>query len=96
MILKHLRLGHNPGHIHMEPLMKVRKEPLVANLPPLVMDASNATPRMINENMYTISSELPPPCKILYDTALSLIEWDRLDYAFEQCVLENPLSDLIR
>merc|ERR1712038_2115734 len=30
--------GHNPGFIHMEPLMKVRSEPLVVNLPPIVKD----------------------------------------------------------
>ena len=79
----------------MEPMLKVRNEPLVVNLPPIVMDASRGTMRMIHENQYTCSSELPPACKILYDTTRNF-EWERLDGGYEQGVMEKSLSDLIR
>ena len=87
--------GHNPGFIHMEPLIKVRNEPLVVNLPPIVMDANIGTPRHIHNNEYTCSSVLPPPCKELYDT-ISKWEWKSLDGAYEWGVMDNSLSDLIR
>ena len=77
----------------MEPLIKVRNEPLVDNLPPTVMDADRGTPRM--ENQYTCSSVLPPPCKELYETIRNW-EWRSLDGAYEWGVMEKSLSDLIR
>ena len=76
----------------MEPLMKVRSEPLVVNLPPIV---SQGTPRDLNENRYMCSSELPPECKILYDTA-TIFDWKKMDSAYGQCVMDASLADLIR
>ena len=80
----------------MEPLIKVRKEPLVQNLPPLVMDVSKATPRMQQMNEYLISSELPPACKILYDAAHNAYNWKDMDSSYEQGITEYSLKDLIR
>ena len=38
------------GFIHMEPLIEVRKTPLVANPSPFVLDATKATLKIIEEN----------------------------------------------
>ena len=79
----------------MEPLMKVRCAPLVVNLPPIVKDVSQGTPRDVNENRYMCSSELPPECKILYDKA-TIFDWKKMDSAYEQGIMDASLADLIR
>ena len=79
----------------MEPLMKVRSEPLVVNLPPIVKDVSQGTPRDVNENRFMCSSVLPQECKDLYDTA-TIFDWKKMDSAYEQCVMDVSLADLIR
>ena len=75
--------------------MKVRNEPLVVNLPPIVKDVSQGTPIDVNENRFMCSNELPPECKILYDTA-TIFDWKKMDSAYEQCVMDASLADLIR
>ena len=35
--------GQKAGFIHMEPLIEIRKEPLIVNPSPFVMDASKVT-----------------------------------------------------
>ena len=79
----------------MEPLMKVRSEPLVVNLPPIVKDVSQGTPRDVNENIFMCSSELPPECKILYDTT-TIFDWKKMDSAYEQGIMDASLADWIR
>ena len=80
----------------MEPLIKVRKEPLVQNLPHLVMDVSRATPRMQQKDEYLGSNELPPACKILYDAAHNAYNWKDMDASYEQGITKYSLGDLIR
>merc|ERR1719150_3443574 len=75
--------------------MEVRCAPLVVNLPPIVKDVSQGTPRDINENKYLCSSVLPPECMILYDTA-TIFDWKKMDSAYEQGVMDASLADLIR
>ena len=75
--------------------MKVKSEPLVVNLPPIVKDVSQGTPRDVNENRFMCSSKLPPECKILYDTA-TIFDWKKMDSAYEQCVMDVSLADMIR
>ena len=79
----------------MEPLMKVRCAPLVVNLPPIVKDVSQGTPRDVNENRFMCSTALPPECKILYDTA-TIFDWKKMDSAYVQGVMDASLADLIR
>ena len=47
---------------------------------------------LIDKNQYTFSSELPGPCKILYDT----IKNCELDMEFDLGVMDMKLSDAIR
>ena len=49
-------------------LIEVRKEPLVVNPSPFVMDSTKVTMNLIDKNQSTFSSELPSPCRILYGT----------------------------
>jgi len=85
--------GNNAGFIHVEPLIEVRKEPLVVNPSPFVMDASKVMNlNLIEKNQYTFSSELPAPCKILYET----IENIELDIEYELGDMDMRLSDAIR
>ena len=80
------------GFIHMEPLIEVRKTPLVANPSPFVLDATKATLNIIDKGLYIFSSELPPACKVLYDTTVKCA----LDLEFEMGVSEVRLSDAVR
>ena len=47
---------------------------------------------LIDKNQYTFSSELPGPCKILYDTVKNC----ELDMEFDLGVMDMKLSDAIR
>ena len=67
----------------------------MVNLPPIVKDVSQGTPRDVNENRFMCSSELPPECKILYDTA-TIFDWKKMDSAHDQGVMDKSLADLIR
>ena len=67
----------------------------MVNLPPIVKDVSQGTPRDINENRFMCSSELPPECKTLYETA-TFFDWTKMDSAYEQGVMDASLADLIR
>ena len=67
----------------------------MVNLPPIVKDVSQGTPRDVNENRFMCSSELPQECKILYDTA-TIFDWKKMDSAYEQGVMDASLADLIR
>ena len=62
--------GQKAGVIHTERMIKVRKEPLVVNPSPLVMPAASVTMSLIDRNQFLFSSELPLPCKMLYDTII--------------------------
>ena len=62
--------GQKAGVIHTERMIKVRKEPLVVNPSPLVMPAALVTMSLIDRNQFLFSSELPLPCKMLYDTII--------------------------
>ena len=91
-VTKAVAPGQKAGFIHMEPLIEIRKEPLVVNPSPFVMDASKVTMNLIDKNQYTFSSELPGPCKILYDTVKNC----ELDMEFDLGVMDMKLSDAIR
>jgi len=80
------------GFIHMEPIIEVRKEPLVVNPSPFVMASSKATMNLIDKNQYTFSSELPAPCRMLYETIVS----SELDMEFEMGTMDVRFSDAIR
>ena len=80
------------GFIHVEPIIEVRKEPLVVNPSPFVMQSSKATMNLIEKNQYTFSSELPAPCRMLYETIIS----SELDMEFELGTMDVRLSDAIR
>ena len=67
----------------------------MVNLPPIVKDVSQGTPRDVNENKYLCSSQLPQECKILYETA-KIFDWKKMDSAYEQEVMDASLADLIR
>ena len=84
--------GEVPGFVHMEPLIKVRKQPLIANPSPFVLDAAKATLNIIDKGIYTFSSELPPACKVLYET----MEKCELDMEYELGVSDIRLSDAVR
>ena len=56
-------VGETPG-----PLVAVRKEPLTSNPSPFVLDSSLACLSLLEANLYTFSSELPPELRVLYDT----------------------------
>ena len=47
---------------------------------------------LIDKNQYTFSSELPGPCKILYETVKNC----ELDMEFDLGVMDMKLSDAIR
>ena len=85
-------IGEVPGFVHVEPLIKVRKQPLVANPSPFVLDASKATLNIIDKGAYTFSSELPLACKVLYET----MEKCELDMEYEMGVSDIRLSDAVR
>ena len=54
------------GFIHMEPLIEVRKTPLVANPSPFVLDATKATLKIIEENtVEELSQKSDSPSKTL-------------------------------
>ena len=84
--------GNKAGFIHIEPLIEVRKEPLVVNPSPFVVDATKVTMNLIDKNQYTFSSELPGPCRMLYDTIKNI----ELDIEYELGIMEMRLSDAIR
>jgi len=84
--------GQKAGFINVESLIEVRKEPLVVNPSPFVMDAKKATMNLIDKNQYMFSSELPPACKVLYDTIVN----SELDMEYEMGLMEYRLSDAIR
>jgi hypothetical protein len=48
----------------MEKIMEVRKEPLIANPSPFVLDSEKATLNIIDKGLYIFSSELPTACKV--------------------------------
>ena len=87
-----VKAGEVAGFIHMESLIKIRKQPLVANPSPFVLDATKATLNIIDKGLYTFSSELPPACKVLYETMNKC----ELDLEFELGVSDVRLSDAIR
>ena len=96
-----LAKGTKAGVIHTERIIKVRKEPLVVNPSPLVMPASSVTMSMIDKNQFLFSSELPLPCKMLYDTIIDceplrykpdLIEAIRHSMTTEGCTLHTVLK----
>ena len=96
-----LAKGTKAGVIHTERIIKVRKEPLVVNPSPLVMPASSVTMSMIDTNQFLFSSELPLPCKMLYDTIIDceplkykpdLIEAIRYSMNTEGCTLNGVLK----
>jgi len=84
--------GEVAGFIHMEALIEVRKQPLVANPSPFVLDSTKATLNVIDKGLYTFSSELPTACKILYDTMIKC----ELDLEFDMGVSDVRLSDAVR
>ena len=84
--------GEVAGFVHMESLIKVRKQPLVANPSPFVLDATKATLNIIDRGLYTFSSELPPACKVLYETMNNC----ELDLEYELGVSDVRLSDAVR
>ena len=47
---------------------------------------------LIDKNQYMFSSELPPACKVLYDTIVN----SELDMEYEMGLMEYKLSDAIR
>ena len=47
---------------------------------------------LIDKNQYTFSSELPSPCRILYDTIKNI----ELDIEYKLGIMEMRLSDAIR
>ena len=54
------------GFIHMEPLIEVRKTPLVANPSPFMLDATKATLKIIEENtVEELSQKSDSPSKTL-------------------------------
>jgi len=94
-IEKHLEKsseGQKAGYIHVEPLVEVRKEPLVVNPSPFVIPSQKTTLNLIDKNQYIFSSELPPACKRLYDTIINC----ELDMEFEAGVADVRLSDAVR
>ena len=56
------------------------------------MASSKATMNLIDKNQYMFSSELPPACKILYDTIIN----SELDLEYNMGTMEYRLSDAIR
>ena len=60
--------GDSPGMSHLEPIVKIRKEPLIVNPSPFVLDSSKASLNLLEAALYTFSSELPGECRALYDT----------------------------
>ncbi len=52
----------------MEKIMEVRKEPLIANPSPFVLDSEKATLNIIDKGLYIFSSELPTACKVYVDS----------------------------
>ena len=89
---KEMEEGQKAGFIHVEPLVEVRKEPLVVNPSPFVFPARKSTLNLIDKNQYIFSSELPPACKRLYDTVVNC----ELDMEFETGVADIRLSDAVR
>ena len=87
-----VKAGEVAAFIHMESLIEIRKQPLVANPPPFVLDAAKATLNIIDKGLYTFSSELPPACKVLYETMKNC----DLDLEYELGVSDMRLSDAIR
>ena len=85
-------LFHCCSFIHMEPIIAVRKHPLITNLPPKVLDAAHATLENIDKGKYTLSSSLPHPCKSLYDTVRNM----KLDPAMEAGESDVSVIDAIR
>jgi len=84
--------GEGVGYINVESLIEVRKEPLTANPSPFVMSSDQATLNIIDKGQYIFSSELPPSCKILYDTVRKC----ELDLEYEMGAMDVRLSDAIR
>ena len=87
-----IKSGEVAAYAHMESLIKITKQPLVANPSPFVFDAAKATLNIIDRGLFTISSELPPACKVLYETMRNC----DLDDEYELGVSDSRFSDAIR
>jgi hypothetical protein len=90
---KTVKNGEVVSLIHKVPLLKLRKRPLNFNLPPLVNDVSKATLNNIDSCKYTLSSHLPPACKVLYETIRGPLA---IDMEFDLGFSDIRLSDAIR
>ena len=91
-LVKAVAPGTKAGFIHVEPLIEVRKEPLVVNPSPFVLDASKVTMNLIDKHQFIFSSELPGPCRVLYDTIKNI----GLDTEYEMGIMDCKLSDAVR
>jgi len=91
-VVKAVAPGTKAGFIHVEPLIEVRKEPLVVNPSPFVLDASKVTMNLIDKHQFIFSSELPGPCRVLYDTIKNI----GLDTEYEMGIMDCKLSDAVR
>jgi len=89
---KHKGSDMAAGFINMEGLLEVRKEPLTGNPSPYVLDSSKATLNNIDRGQYIFSSELPPACRVLYETVKNC----ELDMEFEKGVNDYRLSAAIK
>ena len=63
-VTKAVAPGQKAGFIHMEPLIEIRKEPLIVNPSPFVMDASKVTRNLIklsfaSVHLYTLGDYEP-------------------------------------
>jgi hypothetical protein len=90
--MKTVKSNEVAGFINMESVIEVRKEPMSVNPSPFVIDSASSTLNIIDKGMYIFSSELPPACKVLYDT----IKNCNLDMEYEKGIATTKLSDAIR
>ena len=65
LLYTHQTVGDDPG-----PLVVVRKDPLVVNPSPFVLDSSRASLILLEAALYTFSSDLPQSVRRLYDSLL--------------------------
>jgi len=84
--------GEMAGFINMESVIEVRREPLIANPSPFVLDSDKATLNIIDKSQYIFSSELPNAAKVLYDT----VKKCELDLEFDLGVTPYRLSEAIK
>ena len=87
-----LTAGEICSFVHMEAIIGIRKQPMIANPSPKVLDATKATLDNIDKGDYTFSSELPGPCKDLFDTVKNL----ELDPSFDKGETDVSFSEAIR